>query len=644
MKVSALIGAIGLAALPGAVAEQSKFERDSAQVAADVIRRALPNAPNGYTPTNVTCPSSQPSIRSAAKLSPNETSWLEIRRNKTLTPMKEFFDHVSVGGYDVGSYIDKHSSNISNIPNIAIAVSGGGYRAMLNGAGALKAYDSRVTNGTTTGHLGGLLQSSTYVAGLSGGSWLVGSIFINNFTSVADLQTYSAGSVWQLGNSVFEGPDTGGIQLLDSADYFKNLAEAVDDKKDAGFDVSITDVWGRALAFQMYNATEGGIDYTWSSIAQTQDFKDGNYPMPLVVTDSRYPGQVLASLNATIFEFNPWEFGSFDPTVYGFAPLEYLGSHFENGSVPSNGTCVRGFDNAGFVIGSSATLFNEAITELGSNSSSITAWAENILKDLFDSIDSADKDIAEYNPNPFYGYNPESSPFANEETLDICDGGEDGENIPLHPLIQPSRAVDVIFAYDASADTDNNWPNGTSLVATYERSLNSTGIANGTAFPAIPDQNTFVNLGLNTRPTFFGCNSSNITGPAPIIVYLPNYPYTSQSNTSTYQMTYEDWQRDNIITNAYEVVTMGNGTRDGNFTACVGCAILSRSFERTGTDLPDICDQCFENYCWNGTTNATDPSTYAPADLMASSDASFTMMPTILSSVVAVGVALLALV
>lgn len=157
--------------------------------------------------------------------------------------MKEFFNHVSVGGYDVASYIDKHSSNISNIPNIAIAVSGGGYRAMLNGAGALKAYDSRVENATTSGHLGGLLQSSTYVSGLSGGSWLVGSIFINNFTSVADLQTYSDGEVWQLGNSVFEGPDTGGIQLLDSADYYKDLAEVINNKRDAGFDVSITDVW-----------------------------------------------------------------------------------------------------------------------------------------------------------------------------------------------------------------------------------------------------------------------------------------------------------------------------------------------------------------------------------------------------------------
>ncbi|KAJ6017776.1 hypothetical protein N7451_001155 [Penicillium sp. IBT 35674x] len=643
MKVSTLIGSLALGALPSVnAAPSSEFERDSAAVVADIIRRALPNAPNGYTPTNVTCPSARPSIRSAAKLSTNETSWLEVRRNKTITPMKEFFNHVTVGDFDVGAYIDKHSGNVSNLPNIAIAASGGGYRAMLNGAGGIKAFDSRVKNSTASGHLGGLLQSATYVAGLSGGSWLVGSIYINNFTSIADLQTYSSGEPWQLGNNIFEGPDTGGLQVLDTAEYYTDLAEAYEDKKKAGYATSLTDVWGRALAFQMFNATKGGIDYTWSSIAKTQDFIDGNYPMPLVVADSRTTGEIIASSYSTVFEFNPWEFGTFDPTLYAFAPLEYLGSRFENGSIASNETCVRGYDNAGFIIGTSSTLFNEAITELGSNSSGITAWAENILSDLFADFDSSDDDIASYEPNPFYGYNDNS--LASTTGLDIVDGGEDGQNVPLHPLIQPERAVDIIFAIDSSADTDYYWPNGTSLVATYERSLNVTGIGNGTAFPAIPDQNTFINLGLNTRPTFFGCNSTNITGTAPIVVYLANTPYSSQSNTSTYQMTYEDWQRDNIITNGYEVVTMGNGTLDGNFTACVGCAILSRSFERTGTTLPDICTQCFADYCWNGTTNSTTPNIYAPVDILASSEAGLFTTPTVLTGFAAVTAAFFAMV
>lgn len=179
-------------------------------------------------------------MRSATNLSSNETDWLKTRREKSLAAMKDFFGHVKVGDFDVTSYLDQHKSNSSNLPNIGIAVSGGGYRALMNGAGAIKAFDSRADNATTSGHLGGLLQSSTYVSGLSGGSWLLGSIYINNFTTIDQLQD---GPVWQFGNSILEGPDTGGIQVLDSASYYKDIADAVDGKSKAGFDTSLTDIW-----------------------------------------------------------------------------------------------------------------------------------------------------------------------------------------------------------------------------------------------------------------------------------------------------------------------------------------------------------------------------------------------------------------
>ncbi|KAJ5128836.1 hypothetical protein N7526_007002 [Penicillium atrosanguineum] len=617
MKLSTLVGSIAVGFVPGAIAAPPNGF-DTKDLSLEVARRALPNAPNGYTPTNVSCPASRPSVRSAAKLSTNETSWLETRRTKSLTAMKDFFGHVNVSDFDVTSYLDKHSSNSSNLPNIGIAVSGGGYRAMLNGAGAIKAFDSRTENATTSGHLGGLLQSSTYVAGLSGGSWLVGSIYINNFTTISALQESS--DVWALSNSIIEGPDTGGLQILDSASYYKDLADWVDDKKDAGFNTSITDIWGRALAFQMFNASNGGLAYTWSSIAETTEFQDGNYPMPLVVADGRNPGELVVGSNSTVYEFNPWEFGSFDPTIFGFAPLEYIGSRFVNGEIPSGDSCVRGFDSAGFVIGTSSTLFNQFLLQI--NTTSLPSFVKNVFNDILFDIDQANDDIAAYDPNPFYHYNNDSSPYAKQK-----------------------RAVDVIFAVDSSADTTYSWPNGTSLVATYERSLNSSGIGNGTAFPSVPDQNTFVNLGLNTRPTFFGCDSSNLTGPAPIVVYIPNYPYSSFSNVSTFDLSYEDTQRDNIILNGYEVATMANSTRDGNWTACVGCAILSRSFERTKTTLPDICTQCFTNYCWNGTLNSTTPNAFEPVTLMDNSDSKASaIVPTVLSTAAAVSVALFTLV
>ena len=333
--------------------------------------------------------------------------------------------------------------------------------------------------------------------------------------------------------------------------------------------------------------------------------------MPLVVTDNRYAQEMTVGSNTSVFEVNPWEFGSFDPTIYGFAPLEFIGSRFDGGTLPQNESCVRGFDNAGFIMGTSSTLFNQFILQL--NGTSAPTVLKDVVQSVLEDIGQDNLDVARYGPNPFYGFHNSSNPDAEQRILNMVDGGENLENLPLQPLIQPERNVDVIFAVDSSADTDSSWPNGTSLVATYERSLNGS-LANHTAFPSIPDVNTFVNLGLNSRPTFFGCDSRNISGPAPLIVYLPNHPYTSDSNQSTLKLSYDDGQRDSIIMNGYNVATMGNNTLDSSWTTCAGCAIISRSLERTNTQVPSVCSQCFTNYCWNGTLNSTTPQNgYLPA-------------------------------
>jgi len=495
---------------------------------------------------------------------------------------------------------------------------------MLNGAGLLQAFDSRTPNSTNSKQLGGLLQATTYLAGLSGGSWLVGSIYSNNFTSVdnilaSDTSSDDSGDVWQLGNSIFEGPRSGGIQLLSTADYYTDLLGQVHDKADAGYNTTITDYWGRALSYQLINATDGGPAYTFSSIAQQDWFTSGSAPLPLIVSDVRSPGQSVISSNSTIVDFTPWELGSDDPTLYAFAPLRYVGTNFTAGS-PSTDQCVTGFDSASFVMGTSSSLFNAILTTVNSTESS--GWVQSALQDAIEALASelaeGDDDIADW-VNPFYGYNNNTNRESQTRRLTLVDGGEDGQNIPLHPLIQPNRHVDVIFAVDSSADTNttyptdsssSNWPDGISMVRTYERSLSEIG--NNTAFPAVPDINTFMNLGLQSRPTFFGCDAGNLTGPAPLIVYMPNAPYVYNSNVSTFDLQYNDTERNAIILNAYNGATQGNGTLDADWPACVGCAILSRSLNRTNTPVPSICNTCFDRYCWNGTVDSSQPSNYVP--------------------------------
>ncbi|ORY57151.1 lysophospholipase [Pseudomassariella vexata] len=594
--------------------------------AGGLVRRALPNSPSrGYAPATVDCPSNRPTIRNAASISTNESQWLKTRRAKTVDPMVDFLRRSNITDFDAEAYITSVQQNLTALPNIGIAISGGGYRALMNGAGFLAAADSRVAGSLDSG-LGGIMQASTYLAGLSGGGWLVGSIYANNYSTVEQLRDGSSGSaVWAFDRNIFEGPEASGISILNTASYWYDIEDQVQSKRDAHFDTSITDYWGRSLSYQLINATDGGPAYTFSSIAKSPGFTSADHPLPILVADGRQANTKIISLNATVYEFNPWEMGSFDPTLFAFAPLEHLGSNFSGGSISTGSRCVSGFDQYGFVMGTSSSLFNQfMLTNLSSFNlpSIVTDAISSILSGLGDS----NNDIAQYTPNPFFGYNSETNYNAGETELILVDGGEDLQNIPLHPLIQPERGVDVIFAIDSSADTTYNWPNGTALRASWERSFESIG--NGTQFPAVPDAETFINLGLNSRPTFFGCDVNNFTSDSPVpplIVYVPNTPYTAWSNVSTFTPTYSDSERNNIIQNGFNVATMGNSTVGSDWRTCAGCAVLQRSFVKTGTNVPPACQRCFDSYCWNGTVDSTPVVSYEPTpklDLAAQSAAS----------------------
>ncbi|KAH8174456.1 lysophospholipase catalytic domain-containing protein [Sarocladium implicatum] len=573
-----------------------------------LLPRAIQNAPDGYIPKSVRCPSDRPKIRNGTSLSEQEKDWTLKRRNETIPHIRDLLSRIDIPDFDSKSYLKDVEDDPTALPNIGLAWSGGGYRALLNGAGALAAWDIRSAESDAEGNLGGLLQSATYVSGLSGGGWLVGSIYTNNFTTVQE--SLNSPIVWQFQYSILEGPEQYSLRQ-----YFASIFDEVGDKKDAGYETSITDYWGRMLSYQLFNVSEGGPGLTFSSIAEDKEFADGKVPLPFIISVGRAPGEKIIALNSTVFEFTPWELGSSDPVLHGFAPLKYVGSNFTNGSIPDDGECVEGFDNAGFVLGTSSSLFNVISQYLGDDNSQyvpddVPGFVVDGVVGILDAIGDDNNDIADWTPNPFKDWNVDEN-LSDGDRLTLVDGGEDLQNIPYHPHIFNERHVDVVFSVDSSADTDYSWPAGIAPVATYERSL--TNISEGTSFPAIPGQQTFINLGLNTRPTFFGCNASNTSEPSPLIVYIPNYPYVFNSNISTFQMTTNESERDAMVENGWAVATQLNGTRDPDWPICVGCAMLSRSFDRTNTTVPDKCKECFESYCWNGTLAEEDHGEYDPS-------------------------------
>jgi lysophospholipase len=125
------------------------------------------------------------------------------RRNETITPIRDLLKRIAIPDFDSEAYLRDVETDPEALPNIGLAFSGGGYRAMLCGAGQLAALDSRSTGSDAAGNLGGLFQSSTFIAGLSGGGWLVGSLYTNNITTVE--ASVNSGSIWQFDSSILEG-------------------------------------------------------------------------------------------------------------------------------------------------------------------------------------------------------------------------------------------------------------------------------------------------------------------------------------------------------------------------------------------------------------------------------------------------------
>jgi lysophospholipase len=191
--------------------------------------------------------------------------------------------------------------------------------------------------------------------------------------------------------------------------------------------------------------------------------------------------------------------------------------------------------------------------------------------------------------NPFYEYTSSTSKpnsannVSAQASLSLVDGGEALQNNPIFPFLQPSRNISAIIVNDNSADTTTNWPNGSEILTTYVQSL-TAGL---TRMPVIPSVETFLDEGLNTRATFFGCSdTSKVT-----IIYLPNADFTYASNVSTSQLIYSKAESADVIANGVEVVTQGN---DSEWPTCLGCAFM----EKTGQTLPSACTACFAKYCY----------------------------------------------
>lgn len=569
--------------------------------------------------------------------------------------MIDFFEQINIPHFNYSNFVQRDP----NPTTISIAISGGGYRSMLTGSGILAAYDIRTpcSNNSGCGKLGNVLQSSTYIAGISGGSWLVMSNLINDFRPTYEL--WYDDKTWTLQQQLLEGvpnfdpndirgkvqekindsndvnstsiekdhlpnsnvkkiisnlesswgiaesflknfgtsrsssnkmengdeSETGSrkdddfmlkniikplfmkknetaestkpeFTLRDSFRFFKELQIEVRPKKEAGFYISFTDYWGRALARKIFHTGARAPGATMTSSIELSSFKNFLQPFPIICSVEKTNPKLSDNQNSHTFEFTPYEFGSWDSYLKAFVPIKYLGSSLYNGfsskptENPNISICTSGYDNVGFITGTSSSLFNQMFLYIYQMLSKVNFEVSFGIQDVLkifglDPNSKPDKeshyqpDYAVFSPNPFYGYeksNPYGKFLSKSKSLYLADGGDGGENIPFHPLLISARKVDIIFAFDMSSDM-NNFPNGSVLTSSTLRyhnasttdsyfqfqdhclkiSPNFEGLnfnnTNNTmvrkfksVFPKIPTPEVIVKHGWDKKPVFFGCN------------------------------------------------------------------------------------------------------------------------------------------
>ncbi|KDQ53832.1 hypothetical protein JAAARDRAFT_80462 [Jaapia argillacea MUCL 33604] len=597
----------------------------SALLSASVGPVLAQTASQALTPQFGSCPPNFSLVRNAGvpgvnqSLSSAEAEYVAAKKANVIpSAFQTYLSNVQATNVTLPSYVSSilASGTATNgtLPTVGIAVSGGAYRAALFGAGVMNALDGRNSSSVKAG-TGGLLQALTYMSGLSGGSTLVYSLSQSNFPTMQDLilgppngsATPGGWGGWTTAYGMLDQPVAGNDTALNTL-YESQLVAEIEGKYAAGFPVTLVDALGRNIARHFLNGTTTanffdnttsmhGAGQLFSSIQNVSTFVDHTQPFPIVIIDSWSSGPNVTGNeyppSNIIYEFNAFEMGSYDPSLASFTPIEYLGTTNES-------VCVTGFEQAGFVIGTS----NDWFAQLNSSLSAVMAgagwpWIE-IVNGSYPQPEVS-MDVGLY-PNPFHGVNSGEFVDSEETYLKLTDGGNDGESIPLQPLLVRARGLDLIIAVDANGDNTENWSEGTSLVNAQTR---ANMYPAAYPFPAVPtNTSVFVAEGLALHPTFFGCDNTS----TPLIIYMadggpaPGQPAVTNTTGDTFNETFAQA----VLAQTFVLATQGlpaNSSEmvDPEYPACLACAVVDRTRAKEGIERSGVCSSCFTRYCWNGT-------------------------------------------
>ncbi|KAK8434527.1 acyl transferase/acyl hydrolase/lysophospholipase [Phyllosticta citricarpa] len=390
-------------------------------------------------------------VRVSSDLCEEELRFLERRKLHLRQALARYLD------------LDENEIHPDDVPTIAMCGSGGGLRALVaTSSSYLSASEA------------GLFDCVTYTAGVSGSCWLQ-ALFYSSIAGQSHQRLINHLKN-RLGIHICYPPPA--LAMINSAPTNKYLLSGMVEKYKGvpGADFGIVDIYGLLLAARlMVPKGELGIDYTDMKISNQRRFVDnGVFPLPIyTAVRHEIPPEEQSS---NVSKKEPW-FQWFE-----FTPYEMWSEELGAG-IPTWAVGRQFYEGKGLWRDNGLALPELRIPlMLGIWGSAFCATLSHYYKEIrpilrgltgFGGIDEMiaerDQDLARTHPIdpaviPNYalglqGSLPPTCPESMFTTsnLQLMDAGM-SNNLPLYPLLRPGRDVDMIIAFDASADVrTDNW-------------------------------------------------------------------------------------------------------------------------------------------------------------------------------------------
>ncbi|KAL8765244.1 MAG: hypothetical protein Q9209_007637 [Squamulea sp. 1 TL-2023] len=387
-----------------------------------------------------------------------------------------------------------------DVPTIAMCGSGGGLRALVAG-----------TSSYLSAQEAGLYDVVTYTAGVSGSCWLQALYY-----STIGKQDYS--NLLQhlkrrIGTHIAYPPAA--LGLLTAAPTNKFLLSGIVEKVkgDPTAEFGLVDVYGVLLAARLFVPRgELGVDSRNLKVSNQQEYlKDGAHPMPIYSavrheisieakqSDLEKNQQAVSQQNKKKAKPDSW-FQWFESTPYELwseeieagIPSWSVGRQFHNGigSVRDNGYSVPEL-RIPFMLGIWGSAFCATLShyyrEIRPVVKSLVGFGgiDDLLEESNDRLVKVHPIEPAAIPNYVLGLENQlpltaAKSIFTSDHLELADAGM-SNNLPIYPLLRPGRDVDILIAFDASADIkDENW---LSVADGYARQRGIKGWPLGAGFP-----------------------------------------------------------------------------------------------------------------------------------------------------------------